>query len=302
MVYEEFPLCSFFTKIDSEQKAIDLIWQYKSAESVYRCSKCKRKKFYQLISRPEIRECKSCGHHNRVRVGTIFQNSKLPLLKWVRGLYLMMMGKRGISALELQKQLELKTYKSSLLMLRKIRFALLNRDKIYKLEGIIELDGAQLGRRETNNDKKVLIAVESKDWIDEHGKEKKKAGFAKVYFGNETKENVEDLIEKDIRMTSEVHTDSSKAFIFADAKKIKMKSKPMLGIAERLQAWLPWVQKFMFNAKSWIRGTHHGVDSSYFELYMAEYTYRFNRRHDAKRFFSRALFACASSDCYSFEI
>jgi hypothetical protein len=64
---------------------------------------------------------------------------------------------------------------------------------------------------------------------------------------------------------------------------------------ERLDKWLPWVHKFISNAKAWIIGTHHGVSSEKLKLYLAEYTYRFNRRHDTKSFFSRALFACTET-------
>ena len=212
----------------------------------------------------------------------------------------MMMGKRGVSALELQRQLGIKSYKAALMMLRKIRFALHNRDQRYKLEGVIELDGAQFGRRETHNDEKVLIAIESRNWIDNKGKHRPKAGFAKVYFAPEQKRDVSSFIGEDIRILSEVHTDGAKAFEHNDTEGVNLMSRPMLGDRERLEKWLPWVQKFVFNAKSWIRGTHHGVNSRYFKLYLAEYTYRFNRRHDVSRFFSRALFACTRSGPYCF--
>ena len=69
---------------------------------------------------------------------------------------------------------------------------------------------------------------------------------------------------------------------------------------EKLNDWLPWVHKFISNAKAWIIGTHHGVNVEYFKLYLAEYTYRFNRRHDVKKYFSRALFACCISGKYQF--
>ena len=170
MEYTKFPLPTFFDQIDTENKAIALAWKYKQGDQGHRCGRCKRAKHYQHKIRPEIRECIHCGHQTRLRADSIFQHSKLPMLTWMRGLYLMMMGKRGVSALELQRQLGIKSYKAALMMLRKIRFALHNRDQRYKLEGVIELDGAQFGRRETHNDEKVLIAIESRNWIDNIGK------------------------------------------------------------------------------------------------------------------------------------
>ena len=51
--------------------------------------------------------------------------------------------------------------------------------------------------------------------------------------------------------------------------------------------------KVISNAKTWLLGTHHGIHEKYLDRYMAEYSYRFNRRHDPDSLFHRALFACA---------
>lgn len=294
MIYEEIPVVEFFNRIDSEDKAVELAWKYKNESSTYSCPRCKMKKYYQHLKRPELRECRNCGFQHRLRVGTIFQNSKMPMLTWVRAIYLMMMGKRGISALELQRQLKIGSYQTSLTMLRRIRLALFERDQRYKLEGIIEMDGAFLGTKNNENQRPFLLAVETKSWIDEQGRKKDRAGFAKVSFAKENHENAKGFIEKNIRLTSEIRTDGSKAYL-SEVEGVNIESRPMLGDSERLKVWLPWVHRFISNAKAWIVGTHHGVESKHFELYMAEYTYRFNRRHDYKRYFSRALFACLSS-------
>jgi len=291
MKYEEFSISQFFNSFKTEAEAIELVWRYKSEDQGHTCPKCHRKKYYQHIERPEIRECQHCGHQHRLRVGTIFEDSKLSMLTWIRAIYLMMTSKRGISALELQRQLKIGSYQTALLLLRKVRVALMERDSKYKLEGIIELDGAKFGRRATNNQESVLIAVESKKWIDEKGHEKKKAGFAKVFFGKETKDSLQNFVDQDIRMQTEVHSDAARPYLDG-LKNVDVKSVGMYNDPERLEKWLPWVFRFTCNAKAWLVGTHHGVNSKYFKLYLAEYIYRFNRRHDVKKYFSRALFSC----------
>lgn len=289
--YTEYPLADFFNQIASEKQAIELVWAYKSENGGHKCERCGLKKYYQHHLRPEIRECRHCGHQSRLRVNTIFQNSKVPMLTWVRAIYLMMMGKRGVSALELQRQLKIGSYKTALYMLHKIRGALLNRDEQYKLRGVIEMDGASFGKSATENQEKVLIAIESKEFFNEKGEVVPKAGFAKVYFGNETTENAQEFVNKDIRVASEIHTDGAKAYL-QGLDNVDVESVATYGDDNILNEWLPWVHKFISNAKAWIVGTHHGVNSKYFRLYLAEYTYRFNRRHDVKKYFSRALFSC----------
>lgn len=62
------------------------------------------------------------------------------------------------------------------------------------------------GRRLT-----YLIAIETKQWIDDKGRAKSKAGFAKVSMGAETKKNTKEFVEQSIRITSELHTDQARA-------------------------------------------------------------------------------------------
>jgi hypothetical protein len=90
---------------------------------------------------------------------------------------------------------------------------------------------------------------------------------------------------------TEVHTDVARAYL-QGLEGVDVKSKGMYADPTRLDAWLPWVHKFISNAKAWILGTHHGVNVEYIKLYLAEYTYRFNRRHDFRKYFSRTLYAC----------
>jgi len=67
------------------------------------------------------------------------------------------------------------------------------------------------------------------------------------------------------------------------------------GDKETLDHWLSWVRKFISNAKSWIIGTHHGVESKYLGQYLAENAFHFNGRHDSDSLFFRALGACVNA-------
>ena len=175
-------------------------------------------------------------------------------------------------------------------MLHKIREALRQRDLQYKLNKYIELDGATFGKKQTGNQIDVLIAIESKDWIDAKGRPKSRAGFAKVMIGAETKENAQSFVNAAITKGAMVNTDGSPSLI--NLKDVDVDYRVVGTDKEILDHWLPWVHKFISNAKAWLIGTHHGVESKYLGHYLAEYTYRFNRRHDPDSLFSRALAAC----------
>lgn len=81
--------------------------------------------------------CKSWHFAVRLRVNSIFQNSKTSLLTWLRAICLVTQGKRGISALELQSDLGMKSYDTAWTLLHKIREALRQRDESYTLHNIV---------------------------------------------------------------------------------------------------------------------------------------------------------------------
>jgi len=265
----------------------------KFGDKDFQCPKCQNETFYEFEKKPEIRKCRKCGKQVRLRAGTIFEHSKIPILSWVEGIFQCMQGSRGISALELERSLKTQHYETTWVMLHKIREALRQRDLRYKLSKYIELDGAAFGKRETGNQIEVLVAIETKDWIDSKGRPKSRAGFAKVMVADETKQNAQKFVNDAIVAGSSVNTDASPSLIHLDGVDVDYR---VVGTdKEILDHWLPWVHKFIANAKVWLLGTHHGVESKYLAQYLAEYTFRFNRRHDPDSLFSRALFACVTA-------
>ena len=169
----------------------------------------------------------------------------------------------------------------------KIRRSLQCRDEKYKLKKIIELDGTGFGNKDKNNQKTVLVTIEIREWMDQKGRKKSRAGFAKVIVADETRENAQKFLDNNVEKDTMVNTDAGSGLIHItgyDHDYQVMDSK-----TENINRWHPWVHRFISNAKTWILGTHHGVRKKQLDLYLAEYTYRFNQRHDSDSLFHRAL-------------
>jgi hypothetical protein len=280
--------------LNSEDKARTWIWLAKFDGKKFACPRCQYERFWQHKKNPEVRECRKCHVEVRLRANTIFQNSKTPLLVWLRAICFMMQGKRGISALELQSELEMKSYGTAWRMMQKIREALRQRDETYKLKNTVELDGAVFGKRHTGNQTEVLVAVETKEWIDKKGRKKSHAGFAKIMGASETKAQAQKFVDQAIAKGAMVNTDGSPSLITLENVDVDYQ---VTGTSqETIDHWLPWVHKFISNAKGWIIGTHHGVEAKYLAQYLSEYTFRFNRRHDPDSLFFRALGACVKAE------
>ena len=294
MFYEEFTSERFVTEVTTEETARDLVWRSRFNGRDFECRHCQGEAYYQHRSRPEVRTCKACLKQTRLRAGTIFDSSKTSLLIWVTAIFHVMQGKRGISAMELQRHLGVKSYGLVWTMLQKIRAALQQRDERYEVgDGVVELDGATFGKRETGNQCEVLVAIETKDWIDKNGKPKSKAGFAKVLVAKETKANAQQLVDTGMKKAAIVNTDGSPSL--RNLSHVDVDYQVVSGDRDACDRWLPWVHKFISNAKAWVTGTHHGVRDKHLARYLGEYTYRFNRRHDVGRLFHRAIGACVSA-------
>ncbi|PYQ88680.1 MAG: IS1595 family transposase [Acidobacteria bacterium] len=102
--------------------------------------------------RPRVRvvacyrwRCRGCKQMFTVRTGTIFEESRLPLRVWVYAFWKACSSKKGISALQLSREMEI-THKSALFVLRRIRHGL-GSENAPKLTGTIEADETYVGGR-----------------------------------------------------------------------------------------------------------------------------------------------------------
>ena len=105
----------------------------------FECPACGHKVCYALKTRKWLYECKGCQKQTSIRAGTMMQDSKLPLVTWFWAVYLMTSHSNGISALQLQKQLALGSYRTAWLLLGKLRAAMVNPDRNL-LSGLVEID------------------------------------------------------------------------------------------------------------------------------------------------------------------
>lgn len=131
----------------TEDEAYELLESVRWPHGVV-CPKCGSfgKKHYKIVSKPSTKKkarkglykCADCRKTFTVKVGTIFEDSHIPLDIWLAAIYEMNAAKNGISAHELHRKLDI-TYKTAWFMCHRIRFAM-SEKPLGKLLGIIEAD------------------------------------------------------------------------------------------------------------------------------------------------------------------
>jgi transposase-like protein len=91
--------------------------------------------------------CNQCKEDFTVRTNTIFERSHVPLHKWIYAMYLLVTARKGISSMQLAKEIDI-TQKSAWFVLHRLREAC--RSKLEMLQGIVEIDETYVGGKETN--------------------------------------------------------------------------------------------------------------------------------------------------------
>ena len=97
----------------------------------------------------QVIKCAACRKQFTVTVGTIFEDSHIPLHKWMMAFHLYSTSKKGMSARQLHRCLKL-TYKSAWFMAHRIRYCMGQSPLKEKLTGIGEADETYVGGKEKN--------------------------------------------------------------------------------------------------------------------------------------------------------
>jgi ribosomal protein L37AE/L43A len=227
-------------------------------------------------------QCHRCRRQTSATAGTLFAGTKLPLHKWLLAIYLLTQSKNGISSLDLSRQVGV-CYNSAWLLKHKLMQAMLEREQGRMLEGVIQLDDAYWGGRRRGykrgrgtRGKTPFVAAVATD----PGSGKpltmrmdRVRGFRRRELGRWSR--------KHLAAGAHVHTDGLRCF--AAVEQAGCTHQPLVTGGpkgrQRRQAFL-WVDTMLGNVKNAMHGTYHAIRPKHLPRYLAEFSYRFNRRFD----------------------
>ena len=145
----------FNSNFPTEEKIIDYFVNLRFPKTC-QCVHCGSNRVYRKKGKSQSRyfHCNNCSTEFSVFHGTIFYNSQSDLRKWFFAINIILLAKKGISAMQLQREIGC-TYKTAWRMLNMIRQAMGNEEEKQLFEAIVEIDETYAGGkpRKSNNPK-----------------------------------------------------------------------------------------------------------------------------------------------------
>jgi transposase-like protein len=298
--YSEISFHQFLSMFPTEQSCFDYLFKIRWPQG-FVCPRCGHGE-YSFHSTRRLYQCKGCAYQASVTAGTIFHRTRTPLKKWFLAIFLIARQKVGVSAMGLQRMLDIKNYQTAWLMSHKIRNAMVDRDTAFHLAGIAEISQSYLDSDKKSDEKdcesKTLVAV----CIENHGE---RPGFVSLRVINDadTQDNIQQtsmIYGKERLVNQELSVNPENMPINESASIKSASAKNQHSSASEQQPPLKWIQTLMGNVKTTIAGVFHGVSRKHLQRFLDEYCFRFNRRHNERELFERLLAACSRKATVSF--
>ena len=249
---------------------------------------------HHCVSRTDGRfRCKQCGKNFSCLVGTTFENTNLPLIKWFVAMYLISSHKKGISSHQLSRDIKV-TQSTAWYMLQKIRLLYPQTDE-EQFSGTIECDEVYIGGKEkwkhksmrtphtqgrsTKTKTPVFGMMERGTWVNSNGEVENMTYVHAFVVPNTNKATLEPYIEQFVEKGSMVITDELNAYNGLE-KLGYIHSIVNHGSEEYANGdiFTNSIEGFWSHFRRMITGCYHDVSDEHLQSYLNEAVYRWNTR------------------------
>jgi transposase-like protein len=200
--------------------------------------------------------------------------------------YLVSTSKKGLSAMELQRKLGFRSYRTAWTLLQKIRLAMAS-SRSFPLTGSVEVDetyigGRRPGKRGRGAEGKALVAVA----VETSGRTMGRAYLSSIK--DTSTDSLKSFISTYVTPGVTVTSDAFPSYAFLDQDYVHV---PVVSLKADTDI-LPKVHIVIANLKMWLRGTYNCLPSKHLQKYLDEFIFRFNRRWKLENIFDKLLVRC----------
>jgi transposase-like protein len=231
---------------------------------------------------------RDCYKKFTVKVGTIFENSKIPFRIWFAAIWLCTEHKKGISSVQLGIDLGI-TQKTAWFVLHRIREML--KEKAPQMLGedkMVETDATYIGGKEGNKHLRKRRSLEDRSLTNEGRPFKVKKTIIGIierngkvalrYVSGETTQNMVEFVETHVAQDSTIYSDEAAAYKQLKRTYKHDNVKHALNIYVEGQVHTNTIENFWSVLKRGLYGVYHQVSDKHISRYLDEYAARFNNR------------------------
>ncbi len=260
-----------------EQSCIDHLRSIRWKSGAY-CPHCGANKVYHFTDNRN-HKCGICLRRFSIKVGTIFEDSKISLRKWFMAIYLITSHKKGIASTQLAKDIKV-TQKTAWFMLQRLRFATETKSFREPLTGQIEIDETYIGGKEKNKH-----AWKKKEGTQGRSTKTKAIVIGMIERGGEIRvkklpdgktSTVSKQVFSNVKEGSRVITDDFKSYGLLASKykhEVVTHSVGEYSVGDRHTNTIEGVWSLL---KRGIIGIYHHVSPKHLPFYLHEFAYRYN--------------------------
>jgi len=229
---------------------------------------------------------KECRKKYSVTVGTFFENSNIPLRKWFAAMYVITAHKKGISSLQLSRDIDVHQ-KTAWFMLHRIRGMVANKAPEI-LEGVVQVDETFVGGKNKNRHQHKKVAYsQGRSMVDKTpvlGAIEVGGKVSATVLQDTTKESIQPVINDLVKPGSLMVTDDWHAYKGLNVSYSHIVINHTDGEYVRGAFDTNSIENFWSLFKRGIVGIYHNVSTKHLQAYVDEFAYRFNSRKDNDQF------------------
>lgn len=284
-------LTQLMTRFSTEEACKKFLQEKRWPKGV-RCPRCFNETVYALKTRPFNWVCKGkkCGGRNGYRFSvltrTVFENTNYPLRTWFQVIYLMTQSKKGISAMQIHRQIGSGDYRTAWYMCHRIRAGMKNQT-FRKLSGVVEVDETFIGGKDKNRhkDKRQHLSG-TRGKVAVIGAISRKGNVTAKVIENITGPVLDSFVRQAVSdRVNLVATDEHTGYDTLDRRGVPHKAcSHSTGQYVRGEVHTNSIESFWSLIKRGVMGTFHNISKDYLPLYLAEFTFRHNHRNNADIF------------------